>query len=61
MKALVLEGPATFVVKSIPIPKPHPGQVLIKVIAAPINPSDTIFIKRGVYSDAKKTPCTAGF
>lgn len=44
MKAVILEGPKTFKVKEVPIPKPGPGQVLIKVMAAPINPSDTIFM-----------------
>jgi NADPH:quinone reductase-like Zn-dependent oxidoreductase len=30
-------------------------------MAAPINPSDTIFMENGQYSDTKKTPCTLGF
>ena len=61
MKAVILEAPKTFKVKQIPMPKPGPGEVLIKVMAAPINPSDTIFMENGQYSDTKKTPCTLGF
>ena len=61
MKAVILEAPKQFKVKQIPIPKPAPGQVLIKVMAAPINPSDTIFMENGQYSDSKKVPCTLGF
>lgn len=61
MKALILEGPEKISVKNVPIPKPADGQVLIKVMAAPINPSDIVFIKLGAYSDTKKTPCIAGF
>lgn len=29
-------------------------------MAAPINPSDVVFIKNGGYSDFKKAPCIAG-
>lgn len=50
MKALLLEGPAQISVKTVPIPKPGNGEVLIKVMAAPINPSDIYFIKSGSYS-----------
>lgn len=34
----------------MPTPVPGPGQVLIKVLAAPINPSDLYFMK-GMYED----------
>ncbi len=61
MKAIVLEEygkPA--VVKEVPIPVPKSGQVLIRVEAAPINPSDTSNLK-GNYSSGQKLPCTPGF
>ena len=61
MKALLLEGASKISVQNIPIPKPLDGQVLIKVMAAPINPSDIYFIKLGAYSEEKKAPCVAGF
>jgi NADPH:quinone reductase-like Zn-dependent oxidoreductase len=51
MKALLLEGASMLSVKDLPIPKPLDGQVLIKVMAAPINPSDIYFIKLGAYSE----------
>jgi len=50
MKAILLEGPSKLSVKELPIPKPADGEVLIKVMAAPINPSDVYFLKDGVYS-----------
>ena len=37
-------------VKKIPVPTPAPGQVLVKCMAAPINPSDMGFLK-GIYSE----------
>lgn len=61
MKALLLEGPSKITVKELPIPKPADGEVLIKVMAAPINPSDVYFIKSGAYSGVKTAPCVAGF
>ena len=37
-------------VQKIPVPVPGPGEVLIKVMHAPINPSDLYFMK-GMYVD----------
>lgn len=36
----------------VPVEKPGPGQVLVKCMAAPINPSDLGFMK-GYYSQHK--------
>jgi len=60
MKAIVLEGPRQFVLKELPIPKPGHGELLVKIIAAPINPSDLAFIAGG-YESVKKLPTTPGF
>jgi NADPH2:quinone reductase len=60
MKAIVLDGPLKFSVQELPIPRPASGEVLIKVMAAPINPSDLIFLHQGAY-EHKKAPCVPGF
>ena len=52
-KAFCRVSPTEYQVTEIPIPKPGKGQVLIKVECAPINPSDTYFL-RGLYDIAVK-------
>lgn len=42
-----------------PTPSPRPGEVLIRVAAAPINPSDVAFIQ-GRYGVRKRLPVTPG-
>ncbi len=42
------------------IPQPKPGQVQIKMEAAPYNPSDIAFL-RGSYNVVKSLPCIPGF
>ncbi|CDW84327.1 zinc-binding dehydrogenase family protein [Stylonychia lemnae] len=43
----------TFQIEEIEVPRPGPGQVLIKVECAPINPSDIFFLK-GIYEESFK-------
>lgn len=45
---------------ALPVPKPGPGQVLIKVRMASINPSDLYFIK-GEYGQPRVKGAAAGF
>jgi NADPH2:quinone reductase len=44
----------------LPIPRPGPGEVLVKVAASPINPSDLMFL-RGLYGVKKPLPAIPGF
>jgi NADPH:quinone reductase len=43
-----------------PVPEPGPGEVLIKIAASPINPSDLMFL-RGLYGLKKPLPIVPGF
>ena len=60
MKAVMLTGPQTLEIKEVPIPQPQAGYVLVRVIAAPINPSD-LELYNGNYSQQKKFPTVMGF
>src|SRR5262245_18222798 len=64
MRALVLERfgePAEVLdVKDVPKPTPKSGEVLVRMLASPINPSDLMMV-RGVYSYLPKLPATPGF
>jgi NADPH:quinone reductase len=42
------------------VPRPRPGEVLVRVFASPINPSDLMFI-RGLYGFKKPLPAVPGF
>jgi NADPH:quinone reductase-like Zn-dependent oxidoreductase len=62
MTAVVLEayqGAKALQVAQKPTPRPGPNQVLIKIAASPINPSDLAFIE-GSYGFNKPTPVTPG-
>jgi NADPH2:quinone reductase len=62
MRALVLdayEGVGTLRVERRPVPRPGPGQVLIRILASPIDPPDVLFI-RGLYAFRKKLPVVPG-
>jgi len=43
-----------------PVPTPEAGQVLVRIAASPINPSDLAFL-RGQYGFKKKLPVIPGF
>lgn len=61
MQAVVVdEQEQTFSVRQIPVPKPGAGQVLIRMAAAPINPSDLGFA-RGSYSPQNVPYLIPGF
>ena len=46
MKAVFLEKPGgPLIVKEVLVPHPGPNEVLVKIAASPINPSDIIKIK----------------
>ncbi|MBV8374579.1 MAG: zinc-binding dehydrogenase [Candidatus Eremiobacteraeota bacterium] len=47
-------------VADVALPAPGPGEVLVKMHAAPINPSDLAFM-RGTYAFRKALPAIAGF
>src|SRR5712691_2067048 len=47
-------------VEERPMPRPGPNQVLVKVAAAPINPSDLAFVA-GMYATRKPLPTVPGF
>ena len=61
MRAVVLsayDGKVT--VEDRPVPTPQAGQVLVKIAAAPINPSDLMFLV-GMYGVKKRLPVVPGF
>src|SRR5262245_16545274 len=64
MKAVVFDrcgDPAEVLeLRDVPPPSPGPGQVRVRMLASPVNPSDLLFI-RGQYGQAPKLPATPGF
>jgi NADPH:quinone reductase-like Zn-dependent oxidoreductase len=52
--------PESLVLVEKPVPIPGPGQVLVRMAASPINPSDLLFI-RGHYGFKKQLPVVPGF
>lgn len=61
MLAVVLEAPgAPLTLGSVPVPRPGPGEILVRVAATPINPSDLGFA-RGSYGFQKPFPIVPGF
>jgi len=47
-------------VRDMPLPEPGPGQVRVRMLCSPINPSDVLMI-RGLYGFVPKLPATPGF
>ncbi len=63
MTAIVLDsytGVNALRIERRPIPQPGPNEVLVKVAATPINPSDLAFLE-GLYGFKKPTPVVPGF
>ncbi|MCA9069541.1 MAG: zinc-dependent alcohol dehydrogenase family protein [Planctomycetaceae bacterium] len=64
MRALVFEefGEPAEVLKliDVPVPEPKSGEVRVRMLASPINPSDMMSI-RGIYGKRPKLPATPGF
>ncbi len=46
--------------RDVPDPVPGPGEVRVRMIASPINPSD-LMVVRGIYGVLPKLPATPGF
>jgi NADPH:quinone reductase-like Zn-dependent oxidoreductase len=46
--------------QELPLPIPKPGEVRIRVLASPINPSDTMFVQN-MYGIRPQLPSRAGF
>jgi NADPH:quinone reductase-like Zn-dependent oxidoreductase len=64
MKAVVFDrcGPPEEVlqVREVPAPEPGPGEVRVRMLASPVNPSDLLYI-RGEYGRKPDPPATPGF
>jgi NADPH:quinone reductase-like Zn-dependent oxidoreductase len=53
-------GADALAVATRPVPRPGAGQVLVRIAAAPVNPSDLAFL-RGAYGIRKRLPVVPGF
>jgi NADPH:quinone reductase-like Zn-dependent oxidoreductase len=64
MKAIIFDrcgDPAEVLqLRDVPVPEPPRGQVRVRMLASPINPSDLLFV-RGLYGRQPRLPATPGF
>ncbi len=64
MRAVVFERfgePAEVLqVRDVPVPQPGPGQVRVRMLASPVNPSDLLTV-RGQYGHRPHLPATPGY
>ena len=61
MHAVQLDEPnGTLTLREIPVPRPQAGQVLIRMAAAPINPSDLGSLSGLSYRGQRQFPFTPG-
>ncbi|MDX2141120.1 MAG: zinc-binding dehydrogenase [Chloroflexota bacterium] len=62
--ALVLQSyapePFAVTLETLPMPQPGKDELLVQVLASPINPSDLMFLQ-GMYGVRKPLPCVPGF
>lgn len=54
------EGEGGLKVVERPVPRPGRGEVLVRMAATPVNPSDLMFV-RGMYGQRKRLPVVPGF
>jgi NADPH:quinone reductase-like Zn-dependent oxidoreductase len=63
MRAALLEtfsGPAGVRIVEVPAPEPRRGEILVKVICSPVNPSDVLYCS-GTYGSPPQLPVVPGF
>ena len=60
LAVLIEENGGQPVIREVPVPRPGPGEVLVRMAAAPINPSDLNFM-RGAYGEHRSFPVVPGF
>jgi NADPH:quinone reductase len=64
MRAIVFEEfgePAeVLTLKDVSLPEPRPGEVRVRMLASPINPSDLMTV-RGIYGKKPNLPATPGY
>jgi NADPH2:quinone reductase len=60
MRALVIDAPgAAPRIEAMPVPRPGPGEVLVRIAASPINPSD-LMTAQGLYGIGWPFPLIPG-